>query len=382
MSTSVNLIGSRTVNEQGTSLKYFGNDSLLRNRGIRSFIEIEENTCMVDGIGGTTWEGSMILLRMIEDYLSKHNITDLENITVLELGAGAGLVGLELARLGMKVVVTDRISDLAQKNLDSLKGLYPNLANCVEILDLEWIEGSNMALSNILQRHKIIDIVVGAEITCLRKQHPYLLRTIRDIVSHSPNVLMFFTFDGIQTDGNFCSNYEKEFVTLMKSINLNSLVLHNAQVCWESTKADNGVNELAYYTDYPNSTLHDFDFSSNTIKGFIPISGEREDIRGNLYHHVILFHCPVLINTCSRCHNQFLNSYFLNTDSSCWHHTGYYVCRRHPAELRCSINGKGDCLGYYGNGVEGWPAEFWDCCGSEDIGNAGCKHSCHVPYCI
>lgn len=37
----------------------------------------------------------------------------------------------------------------------------------------------------------------------------------------------------------------------------------------------------------------------------------------------------------------------------CRYHSGYYVCRRHPAELRISSNAGGDGLGYYGTGKEG-----------------------------
>ena len=45
-----------------------------------------------------------------------------------------------------------------------------------------------------------------------------------------------------------------------------------------------------------------------------------------------------------------------------------------------SIDGHGDALGYYGTGREGWAAQFWDCCGSEDPQAAGCTVDHHLPY--
>lgn len=66
--------------------------------------------------------------------------------------------------------------------------------------------------------------------------------------------------------------------------------------------------------------------------------------------------------------------------SGCVHHTGLYVCRRHPAEIRCSVEGTGDGLGYYGNGLEGWEATFWDCCGREERDDPGCCISTHVKF--
>jgi predicted nicotinamide N-methyase len=103
---------------------------------------------------------------------------------------------------------------------------------------------------------------------------------------------------------------------------------------------------------------------------------EREETE----HHVLAFFLPRAVNTCSRCHQQFFNSPSLNSPRQCRHHSGYYVCRRHPGDTKCSVSGLGDGLGYYGNGVEDWRAEFWDCCGSEDRLAPPCCAAAHVAY--
>eukprot|EP01035_Chromulina_nebulosa_P025725 gene25725-33593_t len=97
-------------------------------------------------------------------------------------------------------------------------------------------------------------------------------------------------------------------------------------------------------------------------------------------HHVTAFFRPEAVRTCQRCHSRFFVQPALHPPDSCKFHRGSYVCRRHPAETKCSIDGQGDNLGYYGTGKEGWAAEFWDCCGSEDPLAPGCCGDLHSPY--
>jgi len=98
-------------------------------------------------------------------------------------------------------------------------------------------------------------------------------------------------------------------------------------------------------------------------------------------HHIIAFYHISALNTCYRCHQQYLNIKGFNHLTSCIYHNGYYVCRKHPSELNCSINGLGDGLGYYGNKmINNWNATFWDCCGNEDRNCIGCCTSYHESY--
>jgi len=108
-----------------------------------------------------------------------------------------------------------------------------------------------------------------------------------------------------------------------------------------------------------------------------PQQGEEEE-KG--LHHIVAYFQPTAVNTCCRCNKRFFLMKALNLSTSCRFHKGYYVCRKHPGETKCSIDGKGDALGYYGNGNEGWEAKFWDCCGSEDPDALGCMTDCHQGY--
>mmetsp|Transcript_13849 Transcript_13849/g.41151 ORF Transcript_13849/g.41151 Transcript_13849/m.41151 type:complete len:91 (+) Transcript_13849:387-659(+) len=83
-----------------------------------------------------------------------------------------------------------------------------------------------------------------------------------------------------------------------------------------------------------------------------------------------------MTSVCRRCLAPFVRSE--NHARACQHHPGLFVCRYHP---NCA-SGSGDGLGYYGAGEvnDGWPAIFWDCCGSEEEAAAGCTFQQHTSY--
>jgi hypothetical protein len=91
-------------------------------------------------------------------------------------------------------------------------------------------------------------------------------------------------------------------------------------------------------------------------------------------HHIVAYYKPSATSICARCNKHYFPSLQrrgVSNDGStpaaptplsssgsvsglgCRHHGGYFVRRWHPAELRLSIDGNGDSLGYYGTGQEG-----------------------------
>lgn len=77
---------------------------------------------------------------------------------------------------------------------------------------------------------------------------------------------------------------------------------------------------------------------------------------------------------CQHC----LGHFVVDRTQGCRYHPGLFVCRFHPNSARAS----GDGLGYYGDGAknDGWPAKFWDCCGSEDDAAPGCSVRDHASF--
>lgn len=400
---------------------------------------------------------------------------------VVELGCGTGLCGIVAAKLGCKTTITDRSADLAKLNvgmvIQQLESSLPESATNmdVRVYDMPWesshatagnretaadVDGEEpvVSVNSVLNLRGKVDLIVGAEITCLRKQQGLLVDTVRQLTADNPNAVALFSFDG-PPQPNGCL-YEQDMIERMAAIGFSHCVVCVAGCVWVtehfapqpgSTASGDQGNKLpthkvsrAYLTDRteeyraPSHRLHfpaahsNNSSNSNSSRGTSTSAGAgeaktelREDVfdakcscfsvahcggRSGLppqppqtnkaaefaqsqragpsrvttseegLHHVIAFYRPVATRTCRRCHQQFFAHADFNPSHACRYHSGYFVCRWHPAETKCSINGLGDGLGYYGNGQENYAAEFWDCCGSENKDAQGCCSETHQPY--
>ncbi len=386
-----------------------------------------EDTEQVDGIGGIVWEGSLVLSHFLEvlEHYSTLPSSDNSRLHYLELGAGNGLLGLLLYNLGFSVTITDRFIDLIQNNAkiheniylqnltesqlqQSLQSMYLNEGKSpdrgnnkrLNILPLDWEKDQNK-INLLFSENLIPDILLGAEITCLKKQHPHLLPTLQKFSLLNPNLIILLTFDDIPCKLLPKSNYENEFIQSMKRLFFYSAIVFTGNIEWKKDRTNH--SKQAYLTDLTLDYDHDLDWLSipnnlylSTHRSFsgsikrrksshdIDAKDSKEDTESDViesnYHHVIAFFRSTAINTCSRCQKQFFHTPFFHANNICCYHSGYYVCRKHPGETKLSIDGQGDSLGYYGNGRENWEAKFWDCCGSEDINELGCCKGYHSLY--
>ena len=405
------------------------------NEKSASSIRLKESTFMVDGIGGGVWEGAIVMSNLMESIL-------LAEHSVIELGCGAGLSGIISTLTGAKVMLTDRISDLVRENISLLKeqlcnemhfdNLYgtvdprPSISSC----ELTWNDSSSQR--EILCAWGTADFIIGAEIACLRKQQANLTMTI-DALS-GPQTVVLISFDDIPMPSNEdllssssslgsnetnpsaerVSKYELEMDEKMRSKGYKRAVICSATVTWHKMPSTNSLesdcvqqnvrpqdesNELlvsqnqtstsAYAVVHEITRMH---YNDLQVIQFPPLvnqsclkiinqssaSYSKSTISAHT-HHITAYYRQSATSVCSRCLNQYF-TVLRNSDRSCRHHASNYVCRYHPAELRLSINGGGDFLGYYGNGKEGWDAKFWDCCGSEDQNAPGCVWSRHSDY--
>jgi predicted nicotinamide N-methyase len=443
-----------SINSFESFLVYFP-DSNAKN--VKKCLKIKESTYMVDGIGGGVWEGAIIMSKLLEAIK-----VDTDH-RLIELGCGAGLSGIVAALYGAKVLLTDRTVDLAEQNVaysqlqfnpdrqllqedgDISSGAHSSLD--IHVQELCW--EANNSKSHFFGQMSTIDIIVGAEITCLRKQQQNLMKTIEML--SGPSTVVLLSFDDIpmiltetrnlnedekpSTPGKprklvelnpakvaAVSKYEKEMNQRMRLAGFHRAVVCTAKVEWHKEDA---VDKNSVLSETPD-TFNDFELvhesnlrekTSNSKRVFATV----DDITSKHYndlesisfpqlqfgngsslkiidtnsssdashhtHHITAYYRPSALSVCSRCHKKFLlvlnkgvKGSDLSSGSACRHHGGYYVCRYHPAELRLSINGGGDGMGYYGNGKEGWEAKFWDCCGNEDINAPGCMLKNHVSY--
>ena len=187
------------------------------------FMHLYENTGMCDGIGGANWDGSLVMAELIElmiDRWKKQTIFGIEmqiSVNVLELGAGAGLLGLLCKNLlsNTKVILTDKEPDLAQFNVTFNKGFQsidyilsapkcdeldsvslPSRDQTIQVIELPW--GSDAFNKSILAEMRSPDLILGAEIAVLYKQQPLLCQTISCLAG--PQSLILLSVDEFPSD--------------------------------------------------------------------------------------------------------------------------------------------------------------------------------------
>ena len=141
-------------------------------------------------------DGALILSQVVE-LMSKDAARETH---VVEVGCGTGLCGIVAAKLGYKSTITDRSSDLAKLNVDMVKQqMQASSTSPVEmdaaVYDMPWesshasagnrdtvtdVDGEEPVVSvrSVLNLRGKVDLVVGAEITCLRKQQGLLVDTV------------------------------------------------------------------------------------------------------------------------------------------------------------------------------------------------------------
>ncbi len=389
------------------------------------------------------------------------------NPHVLELGCGTGLCGAIAAKLGCKSTITDRSADLAKLNVELISST-PGVPLNIEVYDMPWessvatagdrptsmdAEGEEPVVSvdTVLNLRGKVDVIVGAEITCLRKQQGLMVDTIVQLTSSNPDAVVLLSFDSVPPP-NGCL-YEQDMIQRMEAVGFTHSVVYVAGCVWEtdhftpdttSSKKSETVEHTsqlpvhkvskAYVVDRTdeyrraNQRLHfpvggrnvttsaETKFTESDYKDYDdvpPVIDLTEDKASSAathtppslaslsldckaetkcsgvsrttrseegVHHITAFYRPAAAHTCRRCQQQYFAHPALNPSQACRHHAGYFVCRYHPAETKCSINGHGDGLGYYGNGQEGYEAKFWDCCGSEDPAAEGCCCEPHQAY--
>lgn len=313
-------------------------------------LHFREDASQVDGIGGILWEGALLLNHV----LARLSLGDRR---VLELGCGTGICGLFAATCGAHAILTDREVDLVSNN-----------ARCnPSSLDIEVSPVTWSTDTSSLPHFDAVDIVIGAEIAVLNKQHALLVATLRHYTSS--HTLLLLSFDG-PPPPHHCT-YAQHFLFYMtEQHHYHYEVVAHGHVTWREGLPD-GVREEEEEEHILRSEQAILTLTASP-------SNQRSSYDTCSEHHVLGFYLPSAARTCSQCHRHFHP--LLNHSSACRYHTGLFVCRYHPAEANCSIDGLGDSLGYYCRGEERWDAKFWDCCGSEDPEALGCSHGEHVPY--
>lgn len=164
-----------------------------------------------DGCGGQLWPAGMTLSKYM---LTTH--LNLGSKTVLEIGAGGGLVGLAVAKAcridnASKVLITDQIPmlSLMRRNI-----ALNDLDGRAEAAVYDWGDAIPTAITEWLQqalsRRNHPDIILAADCVYFEPAFPLLLRTLSDLIG--PYTTCYFCFKKRRkADMRFIKDMHKKF---------------------------------------------------------------------------------------------------------------------------------------------------------------------------
>ncbi|RMZ69467.1 hypothetical protein GMOD_00006282 [Pyrenophora seminiperda CCB06] len=143
-------------------------------------LKLEED--LKNGCGGQLWPAGMVLSK----YMLRQHRSDVAGKTIVELGAGGGLVGLAVA-IGCNVDTTLHITDqepmfsLMKRNI-----VLNNLQDRVRACIYDWGEPT----PSDLPAHP--DIILAADCVYFEPAFPLLQHTLQDLISE--NTVCYFCF--------------------------------------------------------------------------------------------------------------------------------------------------------------------------------------------
>uniref|UniRef100_A0A8C5R3T7 Protein N-lysine methyltransferase METTL21A n=1 Tax=Leptobrachium leishanense TaxID=445787 RepID=A0A8C5R3T7_9ANUR len=149
------------------------------------------------GVSAVVWDAAVVLCIFLEA-----GSINLKGSSVIELGAGAGLVGIVAALLGAHVTITDREMAVEFLELNVKENLPKDLQGNVFIKPLTWGQS--------LENFPTFDVIVGADIIYLEETFPDLLKTILHLSSEHTLVLLSCRLR-YQRDQNFLDMMKEHF---------------------------------------------------------------------------------------------------------------------------------------------------------------------------
>ena len=262
------------------------------------------------------------------------------NMRILELGCGVGVCGILASLLGAEVILSDRCIDLVTYNVDAVLRTisFPIRISTVNIDWNDWIMGAGADFGDI-------DVILGAEICCLSKQHEGLVSVIDALCG--PRTVVLLTFDG-SPPPNEGSAYETAFLLRMRALGFAAQLALYGRVEWTNDTPPSDVDMAASLPDgLPLMPPH----SRRSYATLALSSEEAENIAVDTSprnQHVLAFSRRSAGNTCSRCHCHFLH--VCNSSFACRHHRGHYVCRDSSA-MSVGSRGPGTGIDQEGEGT-------------------------------
>ncbi|GAX73872.1 hypothetical protein CEUSTIGMA_g1322.t1 [Chlamydomonas eustigma] len=169
------------------------------------------------GVGACLWEGELFLAA----YLATLPVHRFIGARVIELGSGPGLIGLMLAKLGAKVIITDiqKVLSLAEHNV-KLNGLLVEqrrgaVSGYAEVQELEWgKEGYEQVVSSLASAP--VDWVLAADCCYIDNEGEspsteHFIRTCHGLCGESTRCLVSFELRSNQVKSVFLKEAARAF---------------------------------------------------------------------------------------------------------------------------------------------------------------------------
>lgn len=159
---------------------------------------IAEDNISADNLGLITWISSFVLARQLHTFGLE--FTENEDIPILEIGAGTGLVGLTAAKLfSKKTILTDLpgIVPGLRTNVDLNKQVLGDVSSVVHCGSLDWITPQMLTLESgtQLDASKTKANIILAADTIYDEDHPELLaNTILTWLARTRTARVIFTY--------------------------------------------------------------------------------------------------------------------------------------------------------------------------------------------
>ncbi|OWZ23119.1 Protein N-lysine methyltransferase METTL21A isoform X1 [Phytophthora megakarya] len=158
--------------------------------------------------GHCVWDAALLLADYLQTQASDNTIK-FHGKKVVELGAGVGLVGMTLAVLGARVVLTDQeyALPLLRKNVAvnfENKAVVPTVEEC------QW--GESCKTEGLLATwKKNTDVVVFSDVLYHASAFLLLIKTLHELVSPTTDVFFSFETRNAAIEGNFLEELGKSF---------------------------------------------------------------------------------------------------------------------------------------------------------------------------
>ncbi|KAJ2552390.1 Protein-lysine N-methyltransferase efm6 [Coemansia sp. RSA 1933] len=157
------------------------------------------------GIGSTVWDAGIVLAKYIDWQVSQGNM-DLSGKTVLELGAGTGIVGITVACLQPEcsIVLTDKetLVPLLERNI-ALNKTHGNVsARC-----LDW---SNAEHQEIVSK-SVPDLILVSDCIWIKDLHQPLADTLARLAGSNTTVLLAYETRKFDEEAQFMAQWSNCF---------------------------------------------------------------------------------------------------------------------------------------------------------------------------